>query len=60
MYTVRPVNALPGSLGHHQTQGDSKQSIAQTTERRWSPMLCLVTLGKTAELSLKIAPILSD
>ena len=40
--------------------GDLVQRTEQPTERRWSQSRALVNLGKTAGLSLNVAPILSN
>ena len=58
--TQRPHQALGYRTPDEVFSGDSAQSTEHTTERRWSPGTALVNPGKTAGLSLNIAPILSN
>ena len=58
--TQRPHQALgyraPAKVFH----GDSVQPVVQSIERRWPPSGAWVNLGKTAGLSLNVAPNLSN
>ncbi len=56
----RPHQALGYRTPAEVFNGDSMQSTEYLTEQRWSPSRALVNLGKTAGLSLNIAPILSN
>ena len=55
----RPHQALGYRTPAEVFNGDSVQSTEHPTEGRWSPNRALVDFGKTAGLSLNIAPILS-
>ncbi len=56
----RPHQALGYRTPAEVFNGDSVQSTEHSRERRWSPSRALVNPGKTAGLSLNIAPILSN
>ena len=58
--TQRPHQALGYRTPAEVFSGDSAQSTEHLTERRWSPSGASVDPGKTAGLSLNIAPILSN
>ena len=58
--TQRPHHALGYRTPAEVFKGDSAPSDEHSKERGWSPSRPSVDLGKTAELSLNIAPILSN
>ena len=58
--TQRPHQALGYQTPAEVFNGDSVQSTEHPTESSWSPSRAVVNLGKTAGLSLNIAPILSN
>ena len=58
--TQRPYQALGYWTPAEVFSGDPVRSNEQSIERRWLPRKASVGLGKTAEPSLDIAPILSN
>ena len=58
--TQRPHQALGYRTPAEAFNGDSAPTDEHSNERRWPPSRALVNLGKTAGLSLNIAPLLSN
>ena len=52
--------AISRSSLYYRPKGTSPEDLAVMKMMRWSPSRALVNLGKTAGLSLNIAPILSN